>query len=250
MKQITRTILQLLVYTMSQMQQFQIHEYGFGYSWMLEQTVEVNYSNDEIMTIINLFAECNIQTYVRSFIEMHRHTFYNNSWKFKVAGVRNICEMLDEVRITCNEIYNVEFFNKMSIPYEKFKDLIALNIKFLYAEILFTKQFSTPWRITELIRREIDTLNGYKYQSIEKLTKEKYDTIFSDIQHFKREIGKIAMKQEIYLPDDLAYEVFRHEQIFKILTFMEQIEDEDEVTANVKQIMQNKDLGRYLMGFI
>jgi hypothetical protein len=40
----------------------------------------------------------------------------------------------------------------------------------------------------------------------------------------------------------------RQERIIRILTFMEQIEDK--VSPNLNQVIVNKDLGRYLMGFI
>ncbi|MFM2009756.1 MAG: hypothetical protein RLZZ479_146 [Bacteroidota bacterium] len=40
----------------------------------------------------------------------------------------------------------------------------------------------------------------------------------------------------------------RHERIYKTLAFMEQTEDK--VSPNLNQIIVNKDLGRYLMGFI
>ena len=40
----------------------------------------------------------------------------------------------------------------------------------------------------------------------------------------------------------------RQERIIDILTFMEQIEDK--VSPNLNQVIVNKDLGRYLMGFI
>ena len=40
----------------------------------------------------------------------------------------------------------------------------------------------------------------------------------------------------------------RHKKIIHILTFMEQIEDK--VSPNLNQVIVNKDLGRYLMGFI
>jgi hypothetical protein len=127
-------------------------------------------------------------------------------------------------------------------PYEQFKKATHLNAKFLIAEMLILKKFNK--KIVEHVRRYIDYLNIHRNHTIERLTEEQRNLILKDIQQIKQKIGRVATEFKIELPEDLL----RPERIFNILAFMEQVENE--VSPNVKRVIQNKDLGRYLMGFI
>ena len=83
----------------------------------------------------------------------------------------------------------------------------------------------------------------------------RYTEMYDDIDYIES-VTTSALHMYHHLPEYIVElcRVFerlygqRHKKIIHILTFMEQIEDK--VSPNLNQVIVNKDLGRYLMGFI
>lgn len=73
-------------------------------------------------------------------------------------------------------------------------------------------------------------------------------SMMENIKNFKEKINSIAIEFNIKLPEDLATHLSRSERIYRILIFENQIEEY--VGNNVKQIIQNSDLNRYILEFI
>lgn len=255
-------------------------------SWILDPTVEVEFNFDELNSILNLFNGYNtghgsikqkIWLYMKVYLMNDRANIAPRIWKFKVGDIQEMNEsMRVNVRVfelfpynyilygrTQQEIYDVitEHFNEDDINvfneiykmreethHKQFKKIFPLNIKFLHAEILLTRKIATKCRMVRLIRREIDYLNEHRNHTMERLIGEQRELILKDIQYFKETIGQLVNNYGIELPNDLAQEVFRHERIFNILTIQKQLENK--VTPNVKQVIENRDLNRYLMEFI
>lgn len=256
------------------------------FSWTLEPTDEVEFNFDELNSILNLFSGYNrghgsikqkMWLYINVYLMNDRSNVSPRIWKFKVGDIQEMNEsMRVNVRVfesfpynyilygrTQQEIYDIvtEHFNEDDInvfneiykmrqetPHEQFKKVFPLNIKFLHAEIILTRKFATKCRMVRLIRREIDYLNEHRNHTMERLIGEQRELILKDIQYFKENIGQLVNDYGIKLPNNLAHEVFRHERIFKILTIQRQLEDK--VSLNVKHVIENRDLNRYLMEFI
>ena len=225
--------------------------------------------------------------YVRNFIEIQTENYVYNSIRITVIPAYKVMIIVERLRThlqeivshpynyvsygrTKTEIYDIldkfdyqtnysdhrrimQTFESMltitETPHEQFRKVFPLNIQFLIAEILMTRKFATMERMVLIIRREVDYLNEHRDHAIERLTGKQHELILRDIERLKETIGKLSKQYCIYLPNDLINELSgRSERIFRILTLEKKIEDD--VSPNVKQVIQNSDLNRYLMGFI
>lgn len=133
-------------------------------------------------------------------------------------------------------------------PHEEFKKVFDVNIKLLEAEILLTKGITNNDRMVELIRREADYLSEHYNHTMERLTGEQRELVLMEILNVKGKINDIVTKYRIQLPNDLYIQLCRPERIFATLTAEKQLEDG--ATQNVKKVIQNSDLNRYLMEFV
>lgn len=139
-------------------------------------------------------------------------------------------------------------YNISHSPYEKFQEVSKTHINLLEIEILLTKEFAMNKRMVELIRREIDYLNQHKKCAMKMLGGEQQYLIMEGVKNAKENVGKLVEKYIIDLPEDLHAEIFRFEKIFTILVAEEIIGDN--FSPSVGEVLQNKDLNRYLMEFI
>lgn len=255
-------------------------------SWSVELTSDVSFTNVELREIMNYFTGYNtysglsirnqIKVAINKYLVKPGSIVTLNGWIFKVENVQMMLENFrtrirswssypynyilygrteKEIDDIITEYYDDEIswaFNELGkiqdTPHEQFKKIFPLNIKLLHAEIMFTKKIATNYRMVELIRREIDYLNEHRQHTMDRLSGEQRELILKDISHLKDQIGQLAIDNDIILSEDLACEVFRPDRIFKTLTFIKQVENE--VRPNVKQVIQNNDLARYLMEFI
>jgi hypothetical protein len=74
------------------------------------------------------------------------------------------------------------------------------------------------------------------------------ELVLNKIIFYKEQLYSIATEMNIELSDELKYELSRSERIYRILITESQIEES--VSSNLKQVIQNSDLNRYLMEFI
>ena len=158
-------------------------------------------------------------------------------------------EICQRYSATSNEVIaNSMRFRIRETPLAQFKKVIPLNMKFMIAEILLTQNYATNARMVRVVRREIDYLNEHKEHAVSRLTGNDCELILNEIQETKNKIGRFIEKSHIKVPRDLELELFRHERIFHLLKTEQQMEDE--LSANVKKVVQSSDLNRYIMGFI
>lgn len=74
--------------------------------------------------------------------------------------------------------------------------------------------------------------------------------ITEKMEDFKEKINSIAVEFNIKLPEFLATYLSRSERIYRILNVEKQVEEGENIGKNIKIIIQNNDLNRYLMEFI
>ena len=91
-------------------------------------------------------------------------------------------------------------------------------------------------------------LNNHRSRARLFKNKEQRELILNKIQFYKEKLYSIAIEFNIELSENIKLELSRGERIYKILITERQIEEE--VSPNIKQVIQNSDLNRYLMEFI
>jgi hypothetical protein len=129
---------------------------------------------------------------------------------------------------------------------KKYDTIYKVRIILMGVELCFAESKCV---INNIIRGEIYSINLRKKKL---LMNEMYDEalVNSTFDKIKIEMMEIIKYLNIDLPKDIEDELkdTRAERIFSMLVAEEQLEDG--VSPNVKQVIQNRDLNRYLMGFI
>jgi hypothetical protein len=91
-------------------------------------------------------------------------------------------------------------------------------------------------------------LNNHRSRAELFKNEEQKELILNKIEFYKEKLYSIAIEFNIELSENIKLELSRGERIYKILITERQIEEE--VSPNIKQVIQNNDLNRYLMEFI
>lgn len=91
-------------------------------------------------------------------------------------------------------------------------------------------------------------LNNHRSRARLFKNKEQRELILNKIKFYKEKLYSIAIEFNIELSENIKLELSRGERIYKILINEEQLEEG--VSPNIKQVIQNRDLNRYLMEFI
>lgn len=94
----------------------------------------------------------------------------------------------------------------------------------------------------------IRMLNNHVYYTKLFNNEEQQELVLSKIQCYKEQLKSIAEEFNIELSENIKIELSRSERIYRILKVEKQLEEY--VSPNVKQIIQNSDINRYLMEFI
>lgn len=94
----------------------------------------------------------------------------------------------------------------------------------------------------------IRMLNNHKYCTKLFNNKEQQKLVLSKIQCYKEQLKSIAEEFNIDLTKNIKIELSRSERIYQILKVENQMEES--VSLNIKLVIQNSDLNRYLMEFI
>jgi hypothetical protein len=91
-------------------------------------------------------------------------------------------------------------------------------------------------------------LNNHRSRARLFRNKEQQKLVLDKIQYYKEQLKIIADEFNIELSENVKLELSRGERIYRILTTEAQLEEK--VSPNIKQVIQNNDLNRYLMEFI
>ena len=94
----------------------------------------------------------------------------------------------------------------------------------------------------------IRMLNNHRYYTTIFNDEEQKELVLSKIQCYKEQLKSIAEEFNIELSENIKIELSRSERIYRILKVEKQLEEY--VSPNIKQIIQNSDINRYLMEFI
>ena len=94
----------------------------------------------------------------------------------------------------------------------------------------------------------IHLLNNHRYRASLFVNKQQKELVLNKIQYYKEQLKIIVDEFNIELSKNIKLELSRSERIYRILITENQIEED--VSPNVKQVIQNSDLNRYLMEFI
>jgi hypothetical protein len=131
---------------------------------------------------------------------------------------------------------------------KRYDTIYKVRIILMGVELCFAE---SKYVINNIIRGEIYSINLRKKKLLMN-EMNMYDEalVNSTFDKIKIEMLEIIKYLNIDLSKDIEDELkdTRAERIFSILVVEEQLEDE--VSPNVKQVIQNRDLNRYLMGFI
>lgn len=131
-------------------------------------------------------------------------------------------------------------------PHEQFRKVYPLNLSFLIAEIILTRKFSTPERLTHLIMRELTYLNEHEAHAMERITGEQLNLIMQDIHNLKYSLGAIAKKFKIKVPKNIKCQIFRDENIYRFLESEQQMQNKASLKPNLREVVENSDLRRYI----
>lgn len=165
-------------------------------------------------------------------------------------SIKNILYFVKQM----NKLY--EIYNNICFNYTKICErLLTLDCDDLFWLIKFELQIIEPLEnYQEYKLRKITDINSllnnikFHVKWIKYENENENELVLNKIIFYKEQLHSIANEMNVELSDELKYELSRSERIYRILITKSQIEES--VSSNIKQVIQNNDLNRYLMEFI
>lgn len=169
-----------------------------------------------------------------------------------IHSIKNILYFVEQM----NKLYKI--YNDICFNYTKICErLLTLDCDNLFWLIKFELQIIEPLEnYREYKLRKITDVNSLlnnikfhvEWMKYENKNKNENELVLNKIIFYKEQLYSISTEMNIELSDELKYELSRSERIYRILITESQIEES--VSSNLKQVIQNSDLNRYLMEFI
>jgi hypothetical protein len=190
-----------------------------------------------------------IQTRFISHNDQHFVYPNNNTMRNLIIFTNDLYNIYDTCFFPTSAILSEKYNNNEPMPYENLinvcEPLICWLLKFRLQ--LFEPIENYDEKVTSVIHC-IYLLNNHRSRARLFRNEEQKELILNKIQYYKEQLKMIADEFNIELSENVKIELSRSERIYRILTTETQIEED--VSPNIKKVIQNNDLNRYLMGFI
>lgn len=190
-----------------------------------------------------------IQTRFISHNDQHFVYPNNNTMRNLIIFTNDLYNIYDTCFFPTSAILSEKYNNNEPMPYENLinvcEPLICWLLKFRLQ--LFDPIENYDEKVTSVIHC-IYLLNNHRSRARLFRNEEQKELILNKIQYYKEQLKIIADEFNVELSENVKIELSRSERIYRILTTETQIEEG--VSPNIKKVIQNNDLNRYLMGFI
>jgi hypothetical protein len=179
--------------------------------------------------------------------------YFIHSVQYKIKNIILFTKKLYNIYNTCFFPTSIILSNTSHINSDEVYNKLIDVCEPLILLLKFRLQLFEPFQNYEneklkYIEVSINSLNNHKKCAITFDNQEQKELVLSKIQFYKEQLKLIADEYNIELPEKLKLELSRSERIYQILTIEKKLEEG--VSLNIKQIIQNSDLNRYLMEFI
>lgn len=185
------------------------------------------------------------------------HFVYPNSIKMRnlIIFTNDLYNIYDTCFFPTSSILTEQYNDSESTTYEKLiqvcEPLICWLLKFRLQLIEPMKNYRDK-KVMSVIHC-IYLLNNHRSRARLFRNKEQQNLVLNKIQYYKEQLKIIADEFNIELSENVKLELSRGERIYRILITEAQLEEKISLNVNqqnIKQVIQNSDLNRYLMEFI
>lgn len=174
----------------------------------------------------------------------------NNTKRNLIIFTNDLYNIYDTCFFPTSSILSEQYDNSEITTYEKLihvcEPLICWLLKFRLQLIEPVENYYDK-RVMSVVHC-IYLLNNHRSRARLFRNKEQQELVLNKIQYYKEQLKITADEFNIELSENLKLELSRGERIYRILITETQIEEN--VSPNIKIIIQNNDLNRYLMEFI
>lgn len=185
------------------------------------------------------------------------HFVYPNSIKMRslIIFTNDLYNIYDTCFFPTSSILTEQYDDSEQTPCEKLihvcEPLICWLLKFRL-QLFEPIENSYDKKVMSVIHC-IYLLNNHRSRARLFRNKEQQKLVLNKIQYYKEQLYHTAIEFNIELSENVKLELSRGERIYRILTTEAQLEEKISLNVNqknIKQVIQNSDLNRYLMEFI